>query len=134
MSYLHRTDYMIKQAQLSMIHLISQAIDNLSSFLKNIQVKSFLTSILLGIILLTSGVSSYATNGANAADSIDNRVFESNSERPTTTREWRQEARETEDAPLERIKEIGKESAQAIKEWGELYPDVVDRSLPDDLS
>lgn len=117
-----------------MIHLIFQAIANFNSFLKKIQVKSFLTSVLLGVILLTSGVSSYATNGANAADNISDKVFESNSERPTTTREWRKEARKTEGEPLERAKEIGKESAQAIKEWGELYPDVVDRSSPDDLS
>lgn len=117
-----------------MINLISQAIDNLSYHLKKIQVKSFFTSVLLGIFLLTSGVSNYATNGANAADNIDSKVFEGNSERPTTTSEWREEARRTEDAPLERIKEIGQESAQAIKEWGELYPDVIDRSTPDDLS
>ncbi|EAZ91131.1 hypothetical protein CY0110_12727 [Crocosphaera chwakensis CCY0110] len=31
-------------------------------------------------------------------------------------------------------KEIVQESAQAIKEWGEVYPDVVDRSLSDDQS
>ncbi len=117
-----------------MIHLISQTIIRFSSLLKKIQVKSFLTTVLLGAILLTSGVSSYATNGANAADNIDSKVFESNSERPTTTSEWRQKARETENAPLERAKEIGQESAQAIKEWGELYPDVVDRTLPDDMS
>jgi hypothetical protein len=117
-----------------MIHLISQAIANLSSLVKKIQVKSFLTTVLLGAILLTSGVSSYADNGASAADNIDSKIFESNSERPTTTREWKQQARRTEDAPLERAKEIGKESAQAVKEFGKLYPDVADRSTPEDLN
>lgn len=116
-----------------MIHLISQAINHISTLLKKIQVKSFLTTVLLGTILLTSGVSSYATNGKSAADNIDSRVFESNSERPTTTRQWRKEARQTEDNPLERAKEIGQETAQALKEWGELYPDVADRSIPDEL-
>ncbi|GAB4541622.1 MAG: hypothetical protein Tsb0014_33690 [Pleurocapsa sp.] len=117
-----------------MIHLISQTISTINSWLKKIQVKSFLSTILLGAILLTSGVSSYATNGANAADDISSKVFEGNSERPTTTREWRQEARQTEDAPLERAKEIGKETAQAIKEWGELYPDVAERTIPDQIN
>lgn len=116
-----------------MIHLISQAINQIGSFLKKIQVKSFLTTVLLGTILLTTGVSSYATNGKNAADNINSRVFEGNPERPTTTREWKQEARETEDAPLERVKEIGQETAEAVKEWGGLYPDVADRTIPDDL-
>lgn len=117
-----------------MIHLTYQAIIRFNSFLKKIQIKKYLTTVLLGAILLTSGVSNYATNGENAPDNISNKVFESNSERPTTTREWRQEARKTEGEPLERAKEIGKESAQAIKEWGKLYPDVADRTLPDDLS
>ncbi len=123
---------MVIHPKIIMIHLISQAIIRLNSFLKNIQVKSFLTSVLLGVFLLTSGASSYATNNANTADTINDKVFESNSERPTTTDEWYQKAEETEDEPLERAKEIGKESAQAIKEWGEVYPDVVDRSLSDD--
>ena len=65
-----------------MIHLISQAINNLSSLLKKIQVKSFLTTILLGAILLTSGVSSSATNGKSAADLVGRGVIENNPERP----------------------------------------------------
>ncbi|EAZ91134.1 hypothetical protein [Crocosphaera chwakensis] len=85
-----------------MIHLISQAIIHFNSFLKKIQVRSFLTSVLLGVFLLTSGASSYATNGANAADTINSKVFESNSERPTTNGEWQQKAEETRDEPLER--------------------------------
>lgn len=123
---------MVIHPKIIMIHLISQAIIRFNSFLKNIQVKSFLTSLLLGVFLLTSGASSYATNGANTADTINSKVFESNSERPTTMDEWQQKAEETQDEPLERAKEIGKESVQAIKEWVEVYPDVVDRSLSDD--
>lgn len=116
-----------------MIHLISQAIDRLSSFFKKPQVKSFFATVFVGLIVLTSNVN-YATESDRNLNNISDRVFESNSERPTTTREWYNEADRTEDAPLERIKEIGKQSAEAVKEWGELYPDVVERTLPDDLS
>ena len=116
-----------------MIHLISQAINRINSLLKKIQVKSFLTAILLGAILLTNGVSSSATNGKTAADVVGSDVVGNNPERPTTTREWRQEARRTEDAPLERVKEIGKETGQALKEWGELYPEVAESTLPDEI-
>lgn len=116
-----------------MIHLISQAINRLSSFLKKTQVKSLLSAVFVGIIVLTSSVN-YATESDRPLNSIDDKVFEGNSERPTTTREWYEQANRTEDAPLERIKEIGKESAEAVKEWGELYPDVIDRTIPDDLS
>ncbi len=116
-----------------MIHLISQAINRISSLLKKIQAKSFLTAILLGAILLTNGVSSSATNGKTAADVVGSDVVGNNPERPTTTREWRQEARRTEDAPLERVKEIGQETGQALKEWGELYPEVAESTLPDEI-
>ncbi len=116
-----------------MIHLISQAINRISSVLKTIQVKSFLTSVLLGAILLTNGVSSSAANGKTAADVLGSDVVENNPERPTTTREWRQEARRTEDAPLERAKEIGKETGEALKDFGGLYPDVAERTVPDEI-
>lgn len=116
-----------------MIYLISQAINRISSVLKRIQAKNFLTSVLLGAILLTSGVSSATTNNKTASDVVDSRVLETNPERPTTTREWRQEARRTEDAPIERIKEIGKETGEALKDWGKLYPDVAEDSIPDNL-
>ncbi len=116
-----------------MIRLISQAISYASSLLKKIQVTSFLTTIVLGAVLLTNGVSSSVTNGKTAADLVGSDVVNTNPERPTTTREWRQEARRTEDAPLERVKEIGQETAEAVKDWGKLYPDVAESTIPDDL-
>lgn len=117
-----------------MMNLLTKAISYLGSLLKKTQVKNFLTAVMVGSILLTSGVAS-ATNDSPSLDNVNKKVlFENNSERPTTTGEWNQKARETEDAPLERAKEIGKQSAQAVKEWGELYPDVVDRTVPDNLS
>ncbi len=116
-----------------MIHLISQAINRISSVLKKIQVKNFLTTVLLGAILLTSGVSIAATNSKTASDVVDSKVVETNPERPTTTREWRQEAERTDDAPLERVKEIGKETGEALKDWAQLYPDVAEDSIPENL-
>lgn len=114
-----------------MMNLISQTINRFGSFLQKIQIKSILTTVFLGVILLTSGVNSYATNSNSTSGNIDSRVFEGNPERPTTTREWRKEARKTEGEPLERVKEIGKETAEALKEWGQVYPDVADRTIPD---
>ena len=116
-----------------MIRLIFQAINGISSILKKIQVRSFLSAVLLGAILLTNGVSIAATNGKTAADVVGSDVVESNPERPTTTRDWRQEARRTEGDPLEKAKEIGKETKEAIKDMGKLYPDVAESSVPDDI-
>ncbi|MGL5874107.1 MAG: hypothetical protein ACRC2R_17355 [Xenococcaceae cyanobacterium] len=114
-----------------MINLISQAIVGINSFLKIVRVKTFLATVLVGLIVLTSTVNS--TGNDRALNNIDDKIFESNPERPTTTREWYQKARETEDSPGERVKEIGKESAQALKEWGSLYPETAQKSAPDIL-
>ncbi|WP_319423166.1 hypothetical protein [Pleurocapsa sp. FMAR1] len=116
-----------------MIHLISLAINRISSLLKKIQVKSFLTAVLLGAVLLTNGVSSSAINSKTAADVVGGDVVGNNPERPTTTREWRQQARRTEDAPLEKVKEIGKETGEALKDLGKLYPDVAESTFPDEI-
>jgi hypothetical protein len=112
-----------------MINLISKAIVRISSILKIVRVKTFLATVLVGLIVLTSSVNS--TGNDRASNNINDKVFESNPERPTTTKEWYQKAQETEDSPVERVKEIGKESAQALKEWGSLYPETAEKSAPD---
>jgi hypothetical protein len=114
-----------------MIYLISKAIARIGSFLAIAQVKTFMATLFVGLIILTSGVNS--TSDVRASNKISGKVFESNSERPTTTREWYQKSAQTEDSPVERVKEIGKESAQAVKEWGSVYPDTAKRSAPDAL-
>jgi hypothetical protein len=97
-----------------MINLISKAIARISSLLEIVQVKNLLATFLVGLILLTSSVNS----NDRVSNKIDGKIFESNSERPTTTREWYQKANETEDSPGERIKEIGKESGQGASHFG----------------
>jgi hypothetical protein len=114
-----------------MINLISQATNSVISVFKKYRFQNFLSAVLTIAILLTSGVS-YANNGNSSPNKIDSKVFESNSERPTTTKEWYEQAERTEDRPVERIKEIGKESGEAIKEWGQVYPDTAKRTMPDD--
>lgn len=111
-----------------MIHSISRTIKRLSSLVKSIQIKSFLTTCLMGLIILTS-----TANYQGSDRSVSNRLYQGNDERPTTTREWYEKARQTEGEPLERTKEIAKESAQALKEFTEVYPDTAERTAPDIL-
>lgn len=116
-----------------MIDLFSQTIGLLSSLLKKVQVKSLISAVFLGTILLTSGVSiANDSNRAINANKVDSEIFEGDSVRPTTTNEWYEEAEET-DGILEKAKRIGKETGAAVKEMGELYPNVAKRSVPEDL-
>ncbi len=58
---------------------------------------------------------------------IDQVVHRNRSDRPKTTGEWNKE--KAEDAPLsKRVKQIGKESKEAIKDFGKMYPDTAERS------
>ncbi|MEG3859865.1 hypothetical protein [Microcoleus sp. herbarium12] len=108
------------------MNLISTAIARISSLLKGFQIKSFLSVVLVGFLLLTSNVDGGRSNKAYGAGS---NAELNNPERPQTTREWRQEARETSDAPGERIQKIGQEAGAAVKEFGQMYKDTADRSI-----
>lgn len=110
-----------------MTTLISNAIAQIGTWLKKIQVKQFLAVALMGAVLLTMsaepgrGGQALGKKANDAAHRID-------SERPKTTREWNREAQQTEDNLGDRVETIVEESGQALKEFGGLYPDTAKRS------
>jgi hypothetical protein len=114
-----------------MINLISQAVAQVSSLLRNLSVKRFLAIALVGFVVLTinnvDNVDADRTSKA-VTRKVDQLVHQDDSQRPKTTGEWEQEARETEGATGERLKRIGKQSAEAIKDFGSVYPDTAKRS------
>ena len=110
-----------------MTNLISRAIAHISVLLKELQVKRFLAVVLVGFILLTTNVAP-GRNSQAVTEKIKEAVHQDDSQRPKTIGEWNKEARETEDAPGERLQKIGKESAEALKDFGSLYPDTAQRS------
>ncbi|NJR40360.1 MAG: hypothetical protein HC781_17960 [Leptolyngbyaceae cyanobacterium CSU_1_4] len=110
-----------------MINLFAQAIARLNSWIQSFQVKQFLAIALVGAILLLAPAET-PRNNPDLGQRIDRVLEKGNSERPTTTREWQQEAREVEGNPGERLKRIGEESKEAFKEFGGLYPDTAERS------
>lgn len=116
-----------------MLNLFSQAITRLSSILKKVQIKSLISAVFLGTILLTSGYIANDGDRAITANEVDSEIFEGNPQRPTTTNEWYEEANQTEGEPIEKAKRIGKETGEAIKDLGKLYPNVADRTVSDDL-
>lgn len=110
------------------MNLISTAIARISSLLKGFQIKSFLSVVLVGFLLLTTSVDSGSSNKGFGAQ-VSSKAGLNNPERPQTTREWRQEARETSDSPGERAQKIGQEAGAAVKEFGEMYKDTAKRSI-----
>jgi hypothetical protein len=110
-----------------MLNFIAEAIANFSSFLKNLQVKKFLPITLVGFILLTINVTPSRNETQEAIKNLDQTVHQEDSKRPKTAGEWEQQFRETEDRPVERLKRIGEQSAEAVKEFGSMYSDTAKR-------
>jgi len=112
-----------------MKNLISSSTAHITSLINGLQVKRFLAVVLVGFILLTTNVDSKQNNKA-LTKQVREQAEQIDSVRPKTTREWYKEARETEDSPGERLQNIAEESAQAVKEFGSLYPDTAKRTAP----
>jgi hypothetical protein len=115
-----------------MINFISRFVARIGSFLNQIQIKNFLTFVLVGSILLTMGMGNESrSQDPDLSDRQIKKVLsKDNPDRPTTTGQWNKEARQTAGKPGERLEKIGKESAEAVKDFGSLYPDVAERTIP----
>jgi hypothetical protein len=111
-----------------MIALISRAIVHLGGILQGLQVKRFLGVVLLGFLLVTTNVTSERDNSLTTR--VDKALEQNDSQRPKTTGEWNKEARETANDPGKRLQKIAGESAEAVKDFGSLYPDTLKRSAP----
>lgn len=114
-----------------MASLFNKAINNIKVLAQKFAVKRLFTIVLIGFLVLTTG-SNYNINSGRSQDNftrkLDKVVHQDDADRPKTTGEWNQEARQTEDAPGERAKRIAKESGEALKQWGSVYTDTAKRS------
>jgi len=113
-----------------MTTMLSSAITRISSLLKKLQVMRLMTVILVGVLILTTNVAQDRNTQA-VTKRLDEVVHQDGSQRPKTIGEWEREGQETENAPGERVKRIAKESAEAVKDFGALYPDTAKRSARD---
>lgn len=113
-----------------MINFISRTIGHISSLLKGLQVKSFLSVVVVGFLMLTTNVA-YGQNDKALGERVREQVEQNDAQRPKTIGQWNKEARETEDSPGERLEKIGKESAEAFKEFGSGYVNGAKKTASD---
>ena len=111
-----------------MLNFISQAIAKFFSFFKSRQVKQFLPIVLISFLILSINPSPSRSETKQTIKKLDQTVHQEDSIRPKTTGEWEQQSRETEGRPVERLKRIGEQSAEAVKEFGSMYSDTAERS------
>jgi hypothetical protein len=118
-----------------MANLFSKVITHIKVLLQEFQVKRFFAIALVGFLVLTTSLNSSIDSGRssnNVTKRLDQVVHQDDADRPKTTGEWNREARQTEDAPGERAKRIAKESGEAVKQFGSVYPDTAKRTASDD--
>ncbi|MBW4564356.1 MAG: hypothetical protein KME32_25080 [Mojavia pulchra JT2-VF2] len=113
-----------------MKNLFSQAIAHISSLFNGLQAKRFLAVVLVGFLVLTTNINSGRDDKA-LRETVRERVEQNDAQRPKTTGQWNREARETEDSPGERLQKIGKESAEAFKEFGSGYAEGANKTAGD---
>jgi hypothetical protein len=112
---------------MNMFDSIAGTFIQIGNWFKQLQVRQFLSVVAIGFILLTTSVDPDLASKATI-DKLDQLVHQENPDRPKTTGEWQQQAREVKGKPGERLERIGKQSADAIKEFAGMYPDVAKRS------
>ncbi len=117
-----------------MLNLIFRLFTSIKAFFNQFKIKQALfavSAIFVFLILNINPALSAQLFGKKTNETV-NKVFNQNdnddANRPKTAGEWDQQARETEGRPGERLKRIGEQSAEAIKEFGSVYPDTAERS------
>lgn len=110
-----------------MLSLIHGTIIQIGALLNKLYVKQFLPALLVGLVLLNVKAAPDLASPA-AIDRLDAKVQQENPDRPKTTAEWQNQAREVEGKPGERLKRIGEQSVDAVKEFGSMYPDAAKKS------
>jgi hypothetical protein len=100
------------------------AIANFKSLLGRFQTKQFLSIVFIGFLILTTNTELVPPNNRALSNKLNNEIHQDGESRPKTTEEWSQQAAETDGRPLERIKRVGIQTKEALKDFGEVYPDT----------
>lgn len=108
---------------------VVSAFQRLSGAFAGLKLQSVISIAFVGFFLLTTSVDS--ANLPNSTKAMLNDVIARGAEgRPTTSSQWQSENEALQGQPAKQAKRIAKESADAIGEMGEIYPDTAKSTLP----
>jgi hypothetical protein len=97
--------------------------------LASLQAQKVAVIAFVGLFLLTTSIDSADLNSRTKA-TLNDIVEQGANGRPMTTRQWKNENESLQGKPAEQAKEIAKESADAIKKMGKIYPENARTLLP----
>jgi hypothetical protein len=88
------------------------------------QSQQFLSIVLISFVILTINTEVVPPNNQALANKLNSEIHQDGESRPKTDEEWSQQAAETEGRPLERLKRVGAQTQEALKDFGAIYPDT----------
>ena len=101
----------------------------LSKAVASLQFQRCAVAVAVGLILLTTSIDNSSLNTSTKA-MLNDMVARGEQDRPVTTGQWQAENEKLQGQPAKQAKRIGKESADAIGEMGEIYPGNAESVLP----
>ena len=104
-------------------------LSRIGAILKSIQLKQLVTAVLLGAVLITTNVAA-ADLSPGVKAKLDETISKGETGRPRTTEQWQEENEALQGQPGKQLERIAKESADAIGEMAEIYPQNVRTLTP----
>jgi hypothetical protein len=92
-------------------------------------VQKLVAIAFVGLFLLTTSVDNADLNPSTKA-TLNDMIERGANGRPVTTGQWQSENEQLQGQPAKQAKRIAKESADAVEEMGEIYPDNAKTVLP----
>ena len=110
--------------------VVASAFQGLLSAFAGLRLQSVVSIAFVGFFLLTTSVDN-SNLPSSTKTMLNDMIARGAAEgRPVTTGQWQAENERLQGQPAKQAKRIAKESADAIGEMGEMYPDTAKSSLP----
>jgi hypothetical protein len=110
-----------------MLNLVARVINRIQLLITKQSLEKIVPIFLVGILLITTNIDSSASD-QKLGKAVDQVIHQDNEKRPKTTGEWNKQSREVQGKPGKLLKRVGEQSAEAIKDFGSVYPDTAKRS------
>jgi len=103
------------------------AITKFKSLLYRFQTKQFLSIAFIGFLILTTNIELVPLNNRALGNKLNNEIHQDGESRPKTNKEWSQQAAEIDGRPVERLKRVGVQTTEALKDFGKVHQDTLQK-------
>ncbi|MGB3573934.1 MAG: hypothetical protein WA783_19685 [Phormidesmis sp.] len=108
---------------------IIAAIQQVRGALSSLQLQRFVAVAFVGLFLLTTSVDS-STLDTSTKSMLNDMISRGENDRPVTSAQWGAENKALKGNPIDRAERIVEETADAVGEMAEIYPDTAESTLP----